>query len=113
MDPDRRLCERMRIHCARVGWYGPEMEINVDRSEPWPRNPCMTFPIHLRLTTSRSAQTERELGFKLPPLLRALYQQLGNGGFGPGYGLVGASGGHIAHQARNTSSSTRIFVTRL
>jgi len=32
---------------------------------------------------------EQKLGFQLPSLLRALYSQVGNGGFGPGYGLIG------------------------
>jgi len=30
---------------------------------------------------------EAKLGFKLPPLFRMLYTQIGNGGFGPGQGL--------------------------
>ena len=32
---------------------------------------------------------EKKLRFQLPSLLRALYLQIGNGGFGPGYGLIG------------------------
>ena len=31
---------------------------------------------------------ESRLGFNLPPLLRQLYMQIGNGGFGPGGGLL-------------------------
>lgn len=43
---------------------------------------------------------EQKLGFQLPSLLRALYLQIGNGGFGPGYGLIslndmGAKNYHI------------------
>jgi hypothetical protein len=38
-------------------------------------------------------KTERALGFQLPELLRALYLQVGNGGFGPEYGIVGTKGG--------------------
>jgi hypothetical protein len=37
--------------------------------------------------------TEKLLGFPLPPLLRALYQHIANGGFGPSQGLLGAHGG--------------------
>jgi hypothetical protein len=37
-------------------------------------------------------QTEQELGFALPPLLRRLYTEVANGGFGPG--VVGLEGGH-------------------
>jgi hypothetical protein len=30
---------------------------------------------------------EATLGFAIPPLLRRLYTEVGNGGFGPDYGL--------------------------
>ena len=36
---------------------------------------------------------EQRLGMRLPPLLRRLYLEVANGGFGPGYGLIGVSGG--------------------
>jgi hypothetical protein len=36
---------------------------------------------------------ERALGFKLPELLRAIYLEVGNGGFGPEYGIVRTKGG--------------------
>jgi len=39
---------------------------------------------------------ERNLGFALPSFLSALYTTVGNGGFGPGYGLVGLQGGHTS-----------------
>lgn len=35
------------------------------------------------------ASTEVELGFALPALLADCYTQVGNGGFGPGHGLIG------------------------
>jgi hypothetical protein len=38
-------------------------------------------------------ETEAVIGFPLPPLMRELYMRVGNGGFGPGYGLRGAIGG--------------------
>jgi SMI1/KNR4 family protein SUKH-1 len=38
--------------------------------------------------------TEAALGFPLPPLLRALYAEVANGGFGPGAGISGALGGY-------------------
>jgi hypothetical protein len=38
-------------------------------------------------------RAERVLGFKLPELLRAMYLMVGNGGFGPEYGIVGTKGG--------------------
>ena len=39
------------------------------------------------LTAEALAQAEARLGFPLPPLLRALYTQVGDGGYGPGRGL--------------------------
>jgi hypothetical protein len=33
-------------------------------------------------------EAEHQLGFRLPPLLKRLYTEVGNGGFGPGYGLL-------------------------
>jgi len=40
--------------------------------------------------------TERELGFSLPLLLKELYLRVGNGGFGPGYGVIGVYGGYAS-----------------
>lgn len=36
---------------------------------------------------------ESKLGFGIAPLLKACYVEVGNGGFGPGYGLIGLEGG--------------------
>lgn len=40
------------------------------------------------------AEAEELAGRSLPSLLRRLYLEVGNGGFGPGYGLLGLRGGH-------------------
>ena len=48
---------------------------------------------HAPASTSLVEDAESKLGFKLPPLLQACYGQIGNGGFGPGYGLIGLQGG--------------------
>ena len=37
---------------------------------------------------------ERDLGFALPSLLKTLYLEVGDGGFGPGCGMFGARSGH-------------------
>jgi len=39
------------------------------------------------VTATELAQAEALLGFPLPPLLKSIYLEVGNGGFGPGYGL--------------------------
>jgi hypothetical protein len=40
-------------------------------------------------TSTAVVAAEAKLGRKLHPLLRALYLEVGNGGFGPAYGLLG------------------------
>jgi hypothetical protein len=42
------------------------------------------------------ARTEAALGFELPSQLKAIYLEVGNGGFGPGRGLIGVEGGHLS-----------------
>lgn len=39
-------------------------------------------------------EAEDVIGCRLPPLLRRLYLEVGNGGFGPGYGVLGLKGGY-------------------
>ena len=45
--------------------------------------------IHPPATEAEVDAAEAALGFPIPPLLRRLYREVGNGGFGPHYGLVG------------------------
>jgi hypothetical protein len=44
-------------------------------------------------TLASIANDEQTLGFALPPLLKQLYLTIGNGGWGPFYGLLGLTGG--------------------
>lgn len=55
----------------------------------------VAFPQRLgsRACEAQVARTEELLGFTLPPFLRRVYCEVANGGFGPGYGLIGAEGG--------------------
>ena len=39
------------------------------------------------------AKAEKAIGRRLPPLLVRLYSEVGNGGFGPDYGILGIDGG--------------------
>lgn len=40
------------------------------------------------------AEIEDLVGYPMPTLLRRLYLEVANGGFGPGYGVLGIRGGH-------------------
>jgi hypothetical protein len=52
------------------------------------------------------AAAEAALRHRLPPLLHRLYLEVGNGGFGPGYGLLGVAEGH-RNEAGKTAVSLR------
>jgi|SRR5579875_1568566 len=41
-------------------------------------------------------EAERGLGFPIPALLKACYLRVANGGFGPGYGIIGVEGGYAS-----------------
>ncbi|WP_143046892.1 SMI1/KNR4 family protein [Bradyrhizobium erythrophlei] len=52
--------------------------------------------------TSQSIEaTERSLGFSLHPLHRRLLKAVGNGGFGPGDGLIGTADGSLDVDGRS------------
>jgi hypothetical protein len=47
------------------------------------------------LSKASVVKAEKRLGFQLPTLLRRLYTEVANGGFGYSYGLLGLSGGML------------------
>lgn len=53
-------------------------------------------PLFPRATAAEVERAEGALGLTLPPLLRRLYQEVGNGGFGPGAGILGLDGGYLS-----------------
>ena len=112
-DHYRDLIERIVHRCQQTAWDAQHLERKqrwlVDPEEDYDgcyipvRNsfitlkkgthawePSLAFP---PATEHRLRETEQELGFSLPPLLRLCYTQVANGGFGPGYGIIGVLGG--------------------
>ena len=79
---------------GRLLQQGPDAEITA-RAESIERS--MTTPADVALPVAASeaqlVAAERRLGFALPPLLRRLYAEVANGGFGPGAGILGVAGG--------------------
>jgi hypothetical protein len=53
----------------------------------------LPFPV---ATVGVVEETERLLGFAIPALLRSCLLGVGNGGYGPGYGLIGVAGGYAS-----------------
>jgi hypothetical protein len=84
-------------HRAREGQLKCSMEWFMER-EFYP--PVNGFRIRL---------AETHLGFALPPLLRDLYMNVANGGFGPGYGLVGVRGGATVSRGGRESSLVPLY----
>lgn len=104
------LIPRIRMHCQQtaqalkagsgrvrktreyVRWFLPERRTSlVLKQEEDGQEPPFAFP---PATEQQIEQTEQQLGFPLPPLLRLLYTQIANGGFGPGFGILGVIGGY-------------------
>jgi len=54
------------------------------------RAPAKSFP---PLDEHTVVLAESRIGFRMPAVLRALYLTVGNGGYGPAYGLLGLVGG--------------------
>jgi hypothetical protein len=86
------LFVRIREKCQRDGWYGGELDgptcLHVRPDHP--QRIGFAYP---PASAEQLLATEEALGFPLPPVLRALYAEVANGGFGFGYGLRGAIGG--------------------
>lgn len=61
-----------------------------------------------KLAESDLERSTLELGFEIPHLLVELYKNIGNGGFGPGYGLLGLLNG-----ARDDMGNTAISLYKL
>ncbi len=87
------LFDRIREKCQRNGWYGGDLctprwlQVQPDH----PQRAGFAYP---PASEEQLTATEAALGFLLPPLLRALYKEIANGGFGPGVGIQGAIGGY-------------------
>ncbi len=78
------LFERIIQKCTTDGWLPDEAHHRT----------IMNMPHHYPPATEQQLlATEATLGFALPTNLRSLYTQVANGGFGPGFGIVGALNG--------------------
>jgi hypothetical protein len=61
------------------------------------------------LTEAAIRDAEVALGFPIPVPLRRLYAEVGNGGFGPGYGFYGLVGGTERFPGENVVGLYRLF----
>jgi hypothetical protein len=80
------------MKCQQDGWYaGALLKSRALQHTPGdPRRSAVAYP---PATEEQLRASEQALGFLLPPVLRVLYPQVANGGFGTGTGIRGAIGG--------------------
>jgi hypothetical protein len=114
------FCQRIQEKCRRQRWYGSDSyvptrlqsELREGGTMFWYDRSGRQYPINRHtdtnkiptvwafeyapLTEEQVQSTEQILGFSLPPLLRAIYTLVADGGFGPGYGLY-----HIMSEGEN------------
>ena len=122
-EADARI-ERVRSKCARRRWYGSDMHFK--HGGPWSLpgvagGQDTIYPDDRWITRARQRflyppatatdirLTEDVLRLSLPPLLSRLYTTLGNGGFGPGYGLEGAPGAALLDHDLETRGYYELF----
>jgi hypothetical protein len=78
------IVERIRAHIQN-----PRLTTSINAFTP------RRHSLYPPTTPAIVEEAEAKMGFHLPPLLRELYTQVGNGGFGPGYGIFGLEGGYV------------------
>ena len=64
---------------------------------------------HPPVNETEIKKAETELGFPIPTLLKHLYLEVGNGGFGPGYGILGLDGGHTTDGGLSIVKNYELF----
>jgi hypothetical protein len=69
-------------------------------------------PYQLPTITSmeKVAEVEKKIGFGLPELLRRLYTEVADGGFGPGYGLTGMESDRNSYLNGNLAESYEYYM---
>ena len=73
------------------------------RSQPASRIDMDTLavpPLYPRAMQAELDDAERKMGFQLPDILKRIYTDVGNGGFGPGGGLIGVGSGYPDAEGR-------------
>jgi hypothetical protein len=75
-------------------------QVSIDQNNP-DESDYRREPLPAMASAVILLATEHSIGFSLPPLLCRIYTEIANGGFGPGYGLIGIEGGFTDDLGRN------------
>jgi hypothetical protein len=92
---DTELIDAIR---TRVQTENQRTDFSARQAQYVPPSPPQIAP---RISAADLADAERQLGFTLHPLHRRLFEEIGNGGFGPGNGLLGLPGGYADDEGRS------------
>jgi len=60
------------------------------------------------LSTDALDDAESRFGFRLPNAVRDMYGRVANGGFGPGYGIIGLVGGFLSDLKKDVAEEYRL-----
>jgi len=94
MSRETALIETLRA-CAQDAGVRTDSPNQSSKVLPPPASPALI------------AEAESAMGLTLHPLHRRLLVEIGNGGFGPGYGLLGVKGGHADGDGRTMAELRR------
>lgn len=120
-----KLFTGIRQKCLRDGWFGPDALAPGPLEKLVAANPRLsryTLPrasatdlrrsgfVHSPASQEQLEMAEHELGFSLPLLLRSLYTEVANGGFGPCGGIKGICGGYGSRESGTASSDNETII---
>lgn len=110
--PYEALFEAIRAKCQRERWFGPyffspKRRMHVPDEDP--QRAGFAFP---PASEEQVQATEALLGVSLPPLLKALYTRVANGGFGPGGGFYGIVGGYGSRESGTRTDDIQTLMER-
>jgi hypothetical protein len=93
---EEELIRRLKKRVSRGAWwhlFAQRVFTDLPSGRHWNWERRLPRPASPDLV----AGAEQTLGFSLPPLLRRIYLEVADGGFGPGYGLFGIADGPPFH----------------
>lgn len=109
---DKTRFESIRAKCQRERWFGPYFFSPNRRMNVAPDDPHRVNFVFPPATPEQVQATETRLGVTLPPLLKALYTELANGGFGPGGGFYGIVGGYGSAESGTHTGDVQTLIER-
>ena len=106
------LFKGIRAKCLQERWFGPYFlspmrRMQVPQDDP--NHVGFVFPLACE---EQVQTTETRLGVSFPPLLKALYMRIANGGFGPGGGFYCIAGGYGSVESGTHTGDVQTLIER-